>query len=150
MKSISIEKTKSFPVVIDPKKVRKNIRTLINHLTGYKSYELNILLVNDPEMKEINKERRGKDKTTDVLSFPLLDLDIPTPHKTLGEIVISGDTLLKQAEEIGHSNLDEFYRLLVHGLLHLLGYDHEVSTKEEERMKQKEDECLEIIFREKL
>ncbi|WP_085987907.1 rRNA maturation RNase YbeY [Leptospira noguchii] len=122
--------------------------------------ELSILLVGDSDMKEINLLRRGKDKTTDVLSFPLefdlsplqkiLPKNVGSNQKTLppialGEIVISIDTLQKQAKEIGHTEKDEFYRLLVHGFLHLLGYDHERGEKEEHIMKLKEDECLEIL-----
>lgn len=111
-------------------------------------------------MKEINFLRRGKGKTTDVLSFPL-EFDLAPlssvlqqrkgksssalPPITLGEIVISIDTLKKQALEIGHSEKEEFYRLLVHGFLHLLGYDHERGEEEEQVMKDKEDECLEIL-----
>ncbi|UZW37717.1 rRNA maturation RNase YbeY [Leptospira kirschneri] len=122
--------------------------------------ELSLLLVGDSDMREINRLRRGKDKTTDVLSFPLeFDLSplqkiLPknagsdrkkSPPIALGEIVISIDTLQKQAKEIGHSEKDEFYRLLVHGFLHLLGYDHERGEEEENIMKLKEDECLEIL-----
>ncbi|MCH1913259.1 rRNA maturation RNase YbeY [Leptospira noguchii] len=122
--------------------------------------ELSLLLVGDSDMKEINRLRRGKDKTTDVLSFPLefdlsplqkiLPKNVSSNQKTLppialGEIVISIDTLQKQAKEIGHTEKDEFYRLLVHGFLHLLGYDHERGEKEEHIMKLKEDECLEIL-----
>ncbi len=122
--------------------------------------ELSLLLVGDLDMREINRLRRGKDKTTDVLSFPLeFDLSplqkiLPknagsgrkkSPPIALGEIVISIDTLQKQAKEIGHSEKDEFYRLLVHGFLHLLGYDHERGEEEENIMKLKEDECLEIL-----
>jgi probable rRNA maturation factor len=52
----------------------------------------------------------------------------------------------KQAREIGHSDKEEFYRLLVHGILHLLGFDHEKSAYEEKRMQEKEDECLQLIL----
>nr|WP_244265126.1 rRNA maturation RNase YbeY [Leptospira alexanderi] len=122
--------------------------------------ELSLLLVGDSDMREINRLRRGKDKTTDVLSFPLEFGSSPLqnvlqkrkgfdsnslPPIALGEIVISIDTLEKQAIEIGHSVKDEFYRLLVHGFLHLLGYDHERGEEEERIMKLKEDECLEIL-----
>lgn len=111
-------------------------------------------------MKEINLLRRDKDKTTDVLSFPLEFDSAPLsavladrkgmarhslPPIALGEIVISVDTLKQQAIEIGHSEKDEFYRLLVHGFLHLLGYDHERGEEEEKIMKLKEDECLEAL-----
>ncbi|XDD51954.1 rRNA maturation RNase YbeY [Leptospira sp. WS92.C1] len=122
--------------------------------------DLNLLLIGDADMKEINFLRRGKGKTTDVLSFPL-EFDLAPlssvlqqrkgksssalPPITLGEIVISIDTLKKQALEIGHSEKEEFYRLLVHGFLHLLGYDHERGEEEEQVMKDKEDECLEIL-----
>ncbi|EMJ49927.1 rRNA maturation RNase YbeY [Leptospira santarosai] len=122
--------------------------------------ELALLLVGDSDMREINRLRRGKDKTTDVLSFPLEFDGSPLQNVlqkrksfdsssfspiALGEIVISVDTLEKQAVEIGHSAKDEFYRLLVHGFLHLLGYDHERGEEEERIMKLKEDECLEIL-----
>nr|WP_228005231.1 rRNA maturation RNase YbeY [Leptospira borgpetersenii] len=118
------------------------------------------MLVGDSDMRKINRLRRGKDKTTDVLSFPLEFDSAPLqnvlqkrtgfdsnslPPIALGEIVISVDTLEKQAVEIGHSVKDEFYRLLVHGFLHLLGYNHERGEEEERIMKLKEDECLEIL-----
>ncbi|PJZ58197.1 rRNA maturation RNase YbeY [Leptospira barantonii] len=122
--------------------------------------DLSLLLISDIDMKEINLLRRNKDKTTDVLSFPLEFDSAPLvavlnerikknskslPPIALGEIVISVDTLKKQAVEIGHSEKDEFYRLLVHGFLHLLGYDHERGEEEERIMKLKEDECLEAL-----
>ncbi|MDV6236919.1 rRNA maturation RNase YbeY [Leptospira ellisii] len=122
--------------------------------------ELAILLVGDSDMREINLLRRGKDKTTDVLSFPLefdsaplqnvlqrrnVSISDSLPPIALGEIIISVDTLERQAAQIGHSSKDEFYRLLVHGFLHLLGYDHERGEEEERIMKAKEDECLEVL-----
>ncbi|PJZ45579.1 rRNA maturation RNase YbeY [Leptospira brenneri] len=108
--------------------------------------ELSILLVDDQLMKEINFERRGLDKTTDVLSFPLYSESPPIPFQILGEVVISMDTCRKQASEIGHSIIDEFYRLLVHGILHLFGYDHETNEEDAIQMRKKEDECLELVF----
>ncbi|MCG6167651.1 rRNA maturation RNase YbeY [Leptospira sp. FAT2] len=123
--------------------------------------DLSLLLISDIDMREINLLRRGKDKTTDVLSFPLEFDSAPLgavlaerknsdpriqPPIALGEIVISVDTLRRQAAEIGHSEKDEFYRLLVHGFLHLLGYDHERGEEEERIMKEKEDECLEALL----
>lgn len=113
-----------------------------------KKVVLDLLLVNDPEMKTINLNRRNKDKTTDVLSFPLIDLALLIPEQDLGEIVISIDFLEKQALEVGHSNTEEFYRLLVHGILHCLGYDHETTETDAILMREKEEECLEIVFQE--
>ncbi|TGK78535.1 rRNA maturation RNase YbeY [Leptospira noumeaensis] len=108
--------------------------------------ELSILLVDDELMKEINLERRGLSKTTDVLSFPLYSESPPIPIQILGEVVISMDTCRKQAKEVGHSVIDEFYRLLVHGILHLFGYDHETNEEDAIQMRKKEDECLELVF----
>lgn len=110
------------------------------------SLELSILVVDDHLMQEINLERRGLNKTTDVLSFPLYSESPPIPFQILGEVIISMDTCILQAKEIGHSLLDEFYRLLVHGILHLFGYDHETNEEDAILMRKKEDECLDLVF----
>jgi probable rRNA maturation factor len=129
-------------------KVYKNLLTVLSHvapsfLTGV---ELDLLLVSDIEMRVVNFERRGFDKSTDVLSFPLFQSFPQIPYQMIGEIVISEDTLKRQAVEIGHSELEEFYRLLVHGVLHLFGFDHETSIEDAILMRKKEDECLDLIF----
>ncbi|MCG6145027.1 rRNA maturation RNase YbeY [Leptospira bandrabouensis] len=128
--------------------VIKNAEIILKFLSPkfLQSLELSILLVDDGLMKEINLERRGLNKTTDVLSFPLYSEFPPIPYQILGEVVISMDTCQKQAKEIGHSIIDEFYRLLVHGILHLFGYDHETNEEDALRMRAKEDECLELVF----
>ncbi|PJZ79478.1 rRNA maturation RNase YbeY [Leptospira meyeri] len=128
--------------------VLENCELILKHLSPnfLQVLELEILLVDDLVMKEINLERRGLNKTTDVLSFPLYSESPPIPFQILGEVVISMDTCRKQAKEIGHSIIDEFYRLLVHGILHLFGYDHETNEEEAIRMRAKEDECLELVF----
>ena len=97
--------------------------------------EVEILFCRDSFIQKINKEHRKKDKPTDVLSFPTDFLKDPfTP--TLGDIVISIDTAKKQAKEYGVSLLDELMRLYHHGLLHLLGFDHEkVSASKRAQMK---------------
>ena len=147
MKEITIEVN---PLVTSPIKIgsiKKNLSTLVQYLTGFKSYELNVFLTNDIEIQKINLGKRNKNTPTDVLSFPI-HTNFPTmPHQILGDIIISIDTLKKQAKEIGHTDVDELYRLLVHGLLHLLGYDHETSKEDEEIMKAKEDECLDKVFK---
>lgn len=111
-----------------------------------KALELSILVVDDTLMQEINLERRGLNKTTDVLSFPLYSESPPIPFQILGEVVISMDTCILQAKEIGHGLVDEFYRLLVHGILHLFGYDHETNEEDAILMRKKEDECLDLVF----
>ncbi len=127
------------------KKIRASIQKVIQTIHKIHQFEISLLLVSDSEIQEVNRLSRGKDKPTDVLSFPISE-NIPGAYKNLGEILISMDTLKRQAKEIGHSQKEEFYRLLVHGILHLLGYDHEISPQEEKRMKRKEDQCLAFIW----
>ena len=88
----------------------------------------------------MNREYRGKDKPTDVLSFSQIEGDLGGEHsESLGDLVISTDTALRQARERSHTLAAEVLRLLVHGLLHLYGYDHEgVPAKEAQRMRRKE------------
>jgi len=89
--------------------------------------EFELLLVGDEEMREINREFRNIDKTTDVLSFPLE----PTPmEESLGSVVINLDLAKSVALDLGHSLEDEAVLLLVHGILHLRGYDHELDSGE--------------------
>ena len=88
--------------------------------------DIELILTTDEEIRELNKIHRNKDKATDVLSFPLENI----PGMPLGSIVISIDTAKKGAKEFGHSVEDEIKLLFIHGLLHLLGYDHEVDNGE--------------------
>ena len=85
--------------------------------------ELSVVLVSDAQMRPLNRSWRGKDKTTDVLSFP------QGPGPVLGDIVISIETANSQARERSHSLATELRVLLVHGLCHLRGYDHEASDE---------------------
>ncbi|MCW7463055.1 rRNA maturation RNase YbeY [Leptospira limi] len=133
---------------IDPELVIQNCELILQHMAPkfLHSLELSVFVVNDQMMLEINEERRGKPKTTDVLSFPLFDESLKIPVQILGEVVISMETCKKQAIEIGHSVIDEFYRLLVHGILHLFGYDHETNEADAVLMRKMEDECLDLVF----
>ena len=91
-------------------------------------YEISLLITDDETIRQYNKEYRNKDRATDVLSFPMED-DV-----MLGDIAISFDTAKRQAEE-AEINIDrETAFLFIHGLLHLLGYDHETSKEDEEEM----------------
>ena len=98
--------------------------------------DIELIFTTDEEIKKLNKTYRNKDKATDVLSFPLEEM----PGMPLGSIVISIDTAKKGAEEFGHSVNDEIKLLFIHGLLHLLGYDHETDNGE---MREKEAEIIE-------
>lgn len=87
--------------------------------------EVSIVFVGDDEMKSLNRKYRGKNKTTDVLTFPAEDDDSPGGSRQLGDIVISIDQAKRQAADEGHSLAAEVRYLIVHGLLHAYGHDHE-------------------------
>ncbi len=111
---------------------------------GLTDSELSILLVNDTQMQELNRLYRSKDKTTDVLSFSMNEGDYSDINTNLlGDIVISLPAAKRQAKEKGHGIYDEIAILLIHGILHLLGYDHEKGGKEETRMRRMEKKILE-------
>src|SRR2546430_7300576 len=114
--------------------LRQWTRTVLRHL-DQRQAELSLALVTDREIHSLNRQYRGKDKPTDVLSFPLADALQPS---LLGDVVISSETAARQAQRRGHSLREELQTLLIHGILHLLGYDHEVSRREAIRMHRKE------------
>ena len=97
--------------------------------------DIELIVTSNETIQEINKEYRNIDKATDVLSFPYEDM----PMAPLGSIVISIDYVKEKAKEFGHSEDDEFSLLFIHGLLHLLGYDHECDNGE---MRSKEEELI--------
>ncbi len=94
-------------------------------------------------MRTLNRTYRGKDRTTDVLSFAMREGRFSRIRpELLGDIVICAPAAARQAASLGHSYGREIDRLLVHGLLHLVGYDHERGEREGERMRRKEDRLL--------
>jgi probable rRNA maturation factor len=97
--------------------------------------EVELLIVDSKQMHEINLEQRGVDKTTDVLSFPLEDI----PHFPLGSIVINANLAQTKAKELKHDTNEEIALLFIHGLLHLIGYDHEIDNGQ---MRKKEEELI--------
>jgi probable rRNA maturation factor len=97
-----------------------------------------VSLVRDGEIRELNRRYRGRDRATDVLAFALREGEFAAVGGALGDVVISLDTARRQALEHRGTLIDEVDRLLVHGILHLAGYDHEVSPREERRMRRKE------------
>ncbi|ONI33745.1 hypothetical protein PRUPE_1G444400 [Prunus persica] len=121
--------------------VYKTRDNAISDVGGFESVELSVLLCNDEFIRKLNKEWRNEDHATDVLSLSQHVPDLKLPILMLGDIVISVETAARQAEERGHSLIDEIRILMVHGLLHLLGFDHEVSEEAEVEM-EKEEELL--------
>ena len=111
------------------------------------SAEISVTFVDDEQIKELNKKHRDIDKSTDVLSFPLgengkYDVKPETGAKILGDIVISMETAVRQAEEYGHPLQREVAFLTVHSMLHLLGYDHVNGGLEAVHMREKEEAVL--------
>jgi len=111
------------------------INKIANSLT---KKDIDLLIIDNTQMREINKEHRNIDKATDVLSFPFDNM----PMSPLGSLVISSDYVKKLSTELSHSEDDEFCLLFIHGLLHLLGFDHEIDNGE---MRLKEKEIIEAF-----
>jgi probable rRNA maturation factor len=120
-------------------------KTILKDIGSNKEIEL--ILTDNKEIQEINLTARGFDKPTDVLSFPYLDM----PHTPLGSIVISCDFVDEKSKHYGHTFNDEFNLLFIHGLLHLLGFDHEIDNgehrKKEEELIQKYNLPASLIVR---
>lgn len=117
--------------------IKKKMKTVLKDLACDKK-ELSILFTNDDHIAELNKKYRSKDKPTNVLAFPMSDDPCDVESGMLGDIVISVDTAIRESAETGEDTDETIYRLLVHGLLHLLGYDHETSEKDARAMSREE------------
>ena len=132
--------------------IRKLLKDVLGHVESDIAIpgvcEIHLALTDDARIRVLNREYRKKDKATDVLSFPQFQpkeisgrsrrkLAVPSPY--LGDLVISTETTLKQAKEFGVTKRAELARLIVHGVLHLCGYDHEkVPAAEAQRMRRRE------------
>jgi len=110
---------------------------------GLHEGELSILLVEDEEIRELNRRYRGKDQPTNVLSFPMGEGGGPYP--LLGDVVISTQWAEREAEEQGVGMQEEMAWLLAHGILHLLGYQHE-EEGEAERMQREERRLTQVAL----
>lgn len=136
---------------IDLKKIKRWV-SLILKKPGYQDSEISILFVDDEGIRVLNKNYRGKDRATDVLSFSQLEevknskLQTPNSELLLGDVVISLETAKRQAKERGHSFEKEVFILLTHGIFHLLGYDHEGNRKMAQEMRRMEKEIIESEY----
>jgi probable rRNA maturation factor len=124
---IFLENTTNFPLEIAP------IEAIAQ---GQTSRDIELILVDDHAICELNRKHREVDHSTDVLSFPLVG---EQDHIPLGTVVISIDHARDKAADLGHTIEDEIALLFLHGLLHLLGYDHETDHGQ---MRQKEHELI--------
>lgn len=116
------------------------------------NYSFNVTLCGDKKMRTLNHQFRAKDKTTDVLTLALYE-DVRSGEEflfeevELGDIFISAPVMKKQAKEYNVSVENEFYHLMIHGFLHLLGFDHEISQDEEILMEGFEKNLIEAIHK---
>lgn len=118
---------------VDARRLKTIARKLLREVNEPGS-ALSITLVDDGGIRTLNREHRGKDKPTDVLSFPLYEAGEASPHdgeRLLGDVVISVDTARRQAADYDAPLQNELYRLLIHGILHVLGHDHEEPAERE-------------------
>ena len=111
-----------------------------------KVLHVSLLICGEAKIKELNREYRGKDKVTDVLSFPahedLRKSRLKTDELFLGDLAICHQQTKRQAREFKIGYFDEFIHLFFHGVIHLMGYDHEISLKEEKLMEKWEQIAL--------
>ena len=140
---LTVRHNTGFP--IHPARIKKLSNWLLSEC-GVANHTVSILLVDDQEIRELNRAYRDQDKPTNVLSFPLAggptEILTTLPIAELGDIVISFETAVKEAGKFNQSIYDRFAWLLTHGLLHLLGYDHEKSRSQAKQMFSKEKEIL--------
>jgi rRNA maturation RNase YbeY len=130
---------------ISEKKIRQTASVILSAL-DYPDAELSILIVDDQQIAQLNRQYLNRKGPTNVIAFCMRQgqfSDI-TPN-LLGDVVISADTAQREAQSAGISMQDRFDQLLIHGTLHLLGYDHENTEAEAHRMEKKTEELLKKI-----
>ena len=140
--------------------IHYNLKMLIRHTIletlDYEGMEndteVSVTFVDDEGIRELNKKFRNMDKPTDVLSFPLLDYEGESEEPffdelchNLGDIVISLERAMAQANEFGHSFEREVAFLTAHSMLHLLGYDHELSEEDDADMRKRQNDIMERL-----
>ncbi|MFH1047757.1 MAG: rRNA maturation RNase YbeY [Patescibacteria group bacterium] len=136
---VSTEITGQLPSGVTKSFVNRILAVTYRTAGGTAKVQISVSVVGDKEMRRLNLEHRGKDTTTDVLSFAyqeseeFIDCDNGDENSLLGEIVISAEQVRRQAKQIGRKISAEFALMLIHGVLHLLGYDH-VTLEDENEM----------------
>jgi len=130
---------------VDRRKIGAAARRILKTL-GYGGYELTVVLVDDREITRLNRQYFRRNRPTNVISFPLMD-DSPVSLRSrlLGDVVISAETARRDAGEVKEKAEDEILFLLIHGILHLLGYDHEGAKEERLCMETKEREIFSLL-----
>ena len=131
--------------------IRRAIEATLDYESFNNNAEISITFTDNDGIQRLNRDFRGLDRPTDVLSFPLTDyeaIDTPLADElcgSLGDVVLSLERAREQAEEYGHSLDREIAFLTVHSMLHLLGYDHETGEEDELDMRRRQSEILKNI-----
>jgi probable rRNA maturation factor len=131
----------------DQPHIKALVGNIVHTERGTGDYDIALHLVGDDTIRALNHEHRGLDAPTDVLSFPLTGTAFvlpPDQPANLGDVVVSYPRAVAQASEFGHSIEREMAYLVAHGVLHVLGYDHE-APDEQRVMRQREEEALEPL-----
>jgi rRNA maturation RNase YbeY len=126
--------------------IKRKLRRLLEDLDFHEG-ELSVLFTDDQRISELNQRYLKRQGPTNVLAFPMLTGSLP-PSGMLGDVVISVDTALSESRELGEPLQRTVDRLLIHGLLHLLGHDHEGSSKQALRMKREENRLMGLVMEE--
>ena len=150
LEEIEVFVDEEFRGVVNGGWVKKIVRQVLKTEGVVPPYEVSLVFTNSEAIKQLNRDYRGVDEPTDVLAFSMLpqkgtDSSFPLPpdgFTRLGEVIISYHQAAEQAREQGHSPERELALLVIHGILHLLGYDHE-EPEEESKMREREREFLE-------
>ena len=131
---------------MDEEKINEFVDMILEHeeLENTENTYVSFLITTNDVIQNINSEYRGKDTPTDVISFAYNETENIGPFDILGDIIISAEKVTEQAKEYGHSTEREFYYVLCHGMLHLLGYDH-IDDEDKKVMREKEEELIKEI-----
>jgi probable rRNA maturation factor len=130
---------------LSKQKIQKTAASILNGL-GYPDAQLSILVVDDTQMAEINRAYLNHAGPTNVISFPIQEGQFShISPDLLGDVVISADTADREAVEAGMQMSERFNQLLVHGILHLIGYDHVNSEQEAAVMERKSNQLMQLI-----
>ena len=131
---------------MDEEKINEFVDMILEHekLENTENTYVSFLITTNDVIQNINSEYRGKNTPTDVISFAYNETENIGPFDILGDIIISAEKVTEQAKEYGHSTEREFYYVLCHGMLHLLGYDH-IDDEDKKVMREKEEELLKEI-----
>jgi probable rRNA maturation factor len=154
LEEIEVFVEEKFRGVVDRGWVKKIVRQVLKAEGVAPPYEVSLVFTDSEAVKQLNRDYRGVDESTDVLAFHMLpqkgadsSFALPPDGVTrLGEVIISYPQAAEQAKEQGHSLERELALLVIHGMLHLLGYDHE-EPEEESKMRKRERELLEKCLR---